>query len=347
MALVDNTPINLGSGGDSIRDIQRATGGPKTQVVQLDFGGANTNVESLVATGNGLPVTTAALGTIGATAPTTADLIAAVDGSGNARALQLSGSNLRVETVVQANAVDRGAIIGFSGAAWTTSAGNNTITLTTTPTLGAVSLGQIMIGGGVASGTYIYALLSGVLNTASSTYSVSSTPATMTAANSAAGFANAVITTASTTTIALTTVPTSGAITIGVGLVASGIPVGTTITALASGTINQTGSTYTISIAATATNATGVAANSTPVTATSVGPQVIMAANANRRGTSFANQNASANVWFNAVGAATADYHSLKLIAGAYYESPDHHSGTGTVAAITDTVGASIFAREF
>lgn len=48
MALTDNTVINAGSGGDTIRDIQRTAGGPKTQVVQIDMGGANTNAEMLL-----------------------------------------------------------------------------------------------------------------------------------------------------------------------------------------------------------------------------------------------------------------------------------------------------------
>lgn len=48
MEVVDNTVINPGSGGDTIRDIQRTAGGPKTQVVQIDMGGANTNAELLL-----------------------------------------------------------------------------------------------------------------------------------------------------------------------------------------------------------------------------------------------------------------------------------------------------------
>jgi hypothetical protein len=46
--MADNTIINAGSGGDTIRDIQRTTGGPKTQVVQIDIGGPSTNAESLL-----------------------------------------------------------------------------------------------------------------------------------------------------------------------------------------------------------------------------------------------------------------------------------------------------------
>ena len=51
----DNTTLNTGTGGDVIRDIDRGTGS-KTQVVQLDFGGASTNAEQLVSSSNPLPV---------------------------------------------------------------------------------------------------------------------------------------------------------------------------------------------------------------------------------------------------------------------------------------------------
>jgi len=46
--MADNTVINVGSGGDTIRDIQRTTGGPKTQVVQIDMGGASSNAEQFL-----------------------------------------------------------------------------------------------------------------------------------------------------------------------------------------------------------------------------------------------------------------------------------------------------------
>jgi hypothetical protein len=58
--MTDNTVLNPGSGGDTIRDVNR-TGAVKTQVVQLDIGGAATNAEALVTSGqqtsaNSLPV---------------------------------------------------------------------------------------------------------------------------------------------------------------------------------------------------------------------------------------------------------------------------------------------------
>jgi hypothetical protein len=56
----DNTTLNVGTGGDAIRDIDRgaAAGGAsvKTQVVQLDAGGGYGNPESLVSDIVPLPV---------------------------------------------------------------------------------------------------------------------------------------------------------------------------------------------------------------------------------------------------------------------------------------------------
>jgi len=53
--MADNTILNSGTGGDTVRDIDRSGAGIKTQVVQLDFGGANTNAEQLVSGTNPLP----------------------------------------------------------------------------------------------------------------------------------------------------------------------------------------------------------------------------------------------------------------------------------------------------
>lgn len=57
----DNTTLNPGLNGDSIRDLARLSGSVKTQVVQLDFGGASTNAESLHSASNPLPVNPIAL----------------------------------------------------------------------------------------------------------------------------------------------------------------------------------------------------------------------------------------------------------------------------------------------
>lgn len=53
--MADNTLLNIGTGGDTIRDLARQAGTVKTQVVQLDFGGASSNAESLHSTTNALP----------------------------------------------------------------------------------------------------------------------------------------------------------------------------------------------------------------------------------------------------------------------------------------------------
>lgn len=57
--MADNTALPTGGGGDTIRDLDRGSGA-KTQVVQLDVGGAAANAESLVTAGNPLPVQSAA-----------------------------------------------------------------------------------------------------------------------------------------------------------------------------------------------------------------------------------------------------------------------------------------------
>lgn len=57
----DNTELNVGTGGDTVRDLARETapgvpGTAKTQTVQLDVGGDSTNPEKLVSASNPLPV---------------------------------------------------------------------------------------------------------------------------------------------------------------------------------------------------------------------------------------------------------------------------------------------------
>lgn len=53
--MADNTLLNSGTGGDTIRDIDRG-GGIKTQTVQLDFGGGSLTPENLATLANALPV---------------------------------------------------------------------------------------------------------------------------------------------------------------------------------------------------------------------------------------------------------------------------------------------------
>ena len=47
----DNTQLNPGTGGDTVRDIARQNGSVKTQVIQLDLGGASANSEILITAG--------------------------------------------------------------------------------------------------------------------------------------------------------------------------------------------------------------------------------------------------------------------------------------------------------
>ena len=49
--MADNTVLNNGAGGDTIRDLARQAGTIKTQVVQIDIGGASANAEVLVTAG--------------------------------------------------------------------------------------------------------------------------------------------------------------------------------------------------------------------------------------------------------------------------------------------------------
>ena len=48
----DNTTLNPGAAGDSVRTLDRTgTGAPKTEVTQLDIGGPSPNAEKLVIAG--------------------------------------------------------------------------------------------------------------------------------------------------------------------------------------------------------------------------------------------------------------------------------------------------------
>ena len=48
---MDNTVLNAGVGGDTVRDLARQAGAVKTQVVQIDIGGSSANAEVLVTAG--------------------------------------------------------------------------------------------------------------------------------------------------------------------------------------------------------------------------------------------------------------------------------------------------------
>lgn len=51
---MDNTVLNSGAGGDTVRDLARTGGTVKTQVVQLDLGGPSANAEALITAGRQL-----------------------------------------------------------------------------------------------------------------------------------------------------------------------------------------------------------------------------------------------------------------------------------------------------
>lgn len=141
----------------------------------------------------------------------------------------------------------------------------------------------------------------------------------------------AAATTASTT---LTVNATTGVPMVGQTISGTGITAGTTITAV-SGT-----APYSLTLSAAATVASAAAV-------TSVGMQVLMAANTARRGFVIQNQHATAKFWINGVGNAAADASSLLIGPVSYYETSVVHTGTGAVSVISDTPGIFLYAREF
>ncbi len=74
--------------------------------------------------------------------------------------------------------------------------------------------------------------------------------------------------------------------------------------------------------------------------------QQLMASNSARRGLAVQNQSAGA-CYINGTGTATQDYHSLKIDAGSYYETPPGHTGTGAVSIICAVSSAAVYAREW
>jgi hypothetical protein len=153
------------------------------------------------------------------------------------------------------------------------------------------------------------------------------------------GFTGAQITTTSgSPTIMLTTAPTSGGLIVGQVVSGTGIPAGSTISALACGTANTAGATYTLSASATAAGKA--------VAMTSGGPQQIMAANAARRGFAVQMQSAG-NCWLNSQAGATLDFHSLKIPAAGYYDTLPIHVDIGAVSVNCDTAAQQRYGREF
>lgn len=74
--------------------------------------------------------------------------------------------------------------------------------------------------------------------------------------------------------------------------------------------------------------------------------QQLMAANTSRRGYSIQNQS-SGSIYINETGTATADFHSLMIPAGGFYETPLSYVGTGAVSIISSVSAAPVYAREW
>lgn len=74
--------------------------------------------------------------------------------------------------------------------------------------------------------------------------------------------------------------------------------------------------------------------------------QVLMAANGARRGF-FLQNNSSANLYVNGLGAATSDGLCLTIPAGVLYETSIQHVGTGAISILGATTGQAFYAREF
>jgi hypothetical protein len=74
--------------------------------------------------------------------------------------------------------------------------------------------------------------------------------------------------------------------------------------------------------------------------------QSLMAANQFRRGMQVQNQS-TGDCYISGLGTATADYHSLRISAGALYESVPTHIGTGAISIVCTVTGANVYAREW
>ena len=126
-----------------------------------------------------------------------------------------------------------------------------------------------------------------------------------------------------------------------------------TTAALATSAAQTTGNT---SLTAIQTALAGTVRVDTVVQATSVSrsgtvtaggnAQVLMASNGTRRGFVVQN-NSSAPLYINGLGAATSDGLSLTIAAGALYESSVQHVGTGAISILGATTGQAFYAREY
>ncbi len=74
---------------------------------------------------------------------------------------------------------------------------------------------------------------------------------------------------------------------------------------------------------------------------------ILVQANPWRRGFSIQNQSASADCYISGINGATADYHSLKIAAGTYYETPPTHVGVSAISIICTGAATPVYAREW
>ena len=74
--------------------------------------------------------------------------------------------------------------------------------------------------------------------------------------------------------------------------------------------------------------------------------QQLMAANASRKG--FSVQNLSTgDLWVRELGTAAATQPSMKLVSGAYFETPAGYGATGAISIFGATTGQAFTAREW
>ena len=74
--------------------------------------------------------------------------------------------------------------------------------------------------------------------------------------------------------------------------------------------------------------------------------QQLMPSNTSRKG--FSVQNLSTgDLWFNSLGTAAASQPSMKLVSGAYFETPAGYGATGGISIFGATTGQAFSAREW
>jgi hypothetical protein len=74
--------------------------------------------------------------------------------------------------------------------------------------------------------------------------------------------------------------------------------------------------------------------------------QVLAAANSSRRGFSLLNLS-SGDIWINELGTAAASQPSIKIVSGAYFETPAGYGSVGVISVFGATTGQAFSAREW